>query len=43
MASVNKNIVNEEVKFNTDEEFVLVTDTQGVVQYANDNFCKVAG
>ncbi|WP_339721367.1 methyl-accepting chemotaxis protein [uncultured Paraglaciecola sp.] len=43
MASVQKNIINEEVKFSTDEELVSVTDTQGVVQYANDSFCRVAG
>tara|TARA_R110000751_G_scaffold73956_1_gene149675 strand:+ start:20416 stop:21948 length:1533 start_codon:yes stop_codon:yes gene_type:complete len=43
VASVQKNIINEEVKFSTDEELVSVTDTQGVVQYANDSFCRVAG
>ena len=43
MANVGKPLINEEVKFNTDEELVSVTDTQGVVQYANDSFCRVAG
>ena len=43
MASTDRFVLNEEVKFNTDEELVSVTDTQGVVQYANDIFCRVAG
>lgn len=43
MASTDKFVVNEEVKFAISEELVSVTDTQGVVQYANDSFCRVAG
>lgn len=43
MASTDKVIVNEEVKFSSDEELVSVTDTQGVVEYANETFCRVAG
>ncbi|MBU3004406.1 methyl-accepting chemotaxis protein [Paraglaciecola arctica] len=43
MAKTEKFIVNEEVTFKPDEELVSVTDTQGVVQYANANFCRVAG
>lgn len=43
MASADKFVVNEEVKLDSNEELVSVTDTQGVVQYANDNFCRVAG
>jgi aerotaxis receptor len=43
MPRAEKFVVNEEVKFSAGEELVSVTDTQGVVQYANDGFCRVAG
>tara|TARA_R110002153_G_scaffold38643_1_gene112042 strand:+ start:22198 stop:23730 length:1533 start_codon:yes stop_codon:yes gene_type:complete len=43
MSRVDKPVVNEEIKFSPNEELVSVTDTKGVVKYANDNFCRVAG
>jgi aerotaxis receptor len=43
MAKADKFVVNEEVKFDVNEELVSVTDIKGVVQYANDSFCRVAG
>jgi len=43
MARSGQNIINEEVTFGHDEELVSVTDTRGVITYANQNFCKVAG
>ena len=39
----NQNIIDEEVIFSDDEELVSVTDTRGVIRYANSEFCKVAG
>jgi len=36
-------VINEEVSFSKDEELVSVTDTRGVIQYANPEFCRVAG
>jgi aerotaxis receptor len=38
-----KPLINEEVRFENTEELVSVTDTRGVVRYANDAFCRVAG
>jgi aerotaxis receptor len=35
--------INEEVTFGRDEELVSVTDTRGVITYANQNFCHIAG
>jgi PAS domain S-box-containing protein len=34
---------NNEVTFPTNEQLVSTTDTQGVITYVNDAFCKVAG
>lgn len=39
----NQNIVDEEIKFSSEEELVSTTDTRGVITYANDNFCRVSG
>lgn len=39
----NISTINEEVKFNADEELVSTTDIRGVITYANPAFCKVAG
>jgi aerotaxis receptor len=39
----NKTLINEEVTFNNKEELVSVTDTRGVIVYANPDFCRVAG
>ncbi|MCF2947890.1 methyl-accepting chemotaxis protein [Paraglaciecola aquimarina] len=43
MSRAPQTLVNEEVKFSSDEELVSVTDTKGVIKYANDAFCRVAG
>ncbi len=43
MGRRDQNIVDEEVKFSDDEKLVSTTDTRGVVTYANDVFCQVAG
>lgn len=41
---VNKiQVINEEVKFSAGEELVSITDKQGVVRYANQAFCRIAG
>ncbi len=39
----NAQIINEEVVFDEAEELVSTTDLRGVITYANDAFCKVAG
>ncbi|WP_260260315.1 methyl-accepting chemotaxis protein [Vibrio intestinalis] len=41
MGRRNKNVVDEEVKFN--EELVSTTDTRGVITYANEAFSRVCG
>ena len=43
MTRRNQTIVDEEVKFPESEELVSVTDTRGVIRYANRHFCRVAG
>ncbi|SHO55739.1 methyl-accepting chemotaxis protein [Vibrio quintilis] len=43
MGKRNQSILNEEVTFNKDEELVSTTDLRGVITYANDAFCRVAG
>lgn len=43
MGRRNLNIVNEEVKFGSDEELVSTTDLRGIITYANQHFCKIAG
>lgn len=43
MAKRNAKTINEEVTFSDSDELVSVTDTRGVVRYANDAFCVVAG
>ena len=43
MARKNQKIVDEEVFFDESEQLVSITDTRGVITYANDVFCKVAG
>ena len=43
---MNKNnqiLINEEVNLQQDEELISTTDTKGVITYANDAFCRVAG
>lgn len=43
MSRRDQHIINEEVRFNQGEELVSVTDTRGVITYANPLFCKIAG
>lgn len=43
MSNAIQSIVNEEVKLAADEELVSVTDKQGVIKYANEAFCRIAG
>lgn len=43
MSRRNQSVINEEVTFSTDEELVSTTDLRGVITYANDVFCRVAG
>ncbi len=43
MARRDQAIVNEEVFFDESEQLVSITDTRGIITYANDVFCKVAG
>ncbi|WP_199611534.1 methyl-accepting chemotaxis protein [Flocculibacter collagenilyticus] len=39
----NSHIINEEVTFSEGQELVSTTDTRGVITYANDIFCEIAG
>lgn len=39
----NQVLIDEEVTFEAHEELVSATDLRGVVTYANDAFCRVAG
>lgn len=43
MARRNQNTINEEVHVPEGEQLVSITDTRGVIIYANDVFCRVAG
>lgn len=43
MGRRRQSIVNEEVYFDESEQLVSITDKRGVIIYANDSFCKVAG
>ncbi len=43
MSRRNQTVINEEVTFSADEELVSTTDLRGVITYANDVFCRVAG
>ncbi len=43
MARRNQKIIDEEVFFDASEQLVSITDTRGVITYANEVFCKVAG
>lgn len=43
MARKNQIIIDEEVFFDQFQQLVSITDTRGVITYANDIFCKVAG
>ena len=37
------NITNNEVNFSSSEQLVSITDLQGDIVYANEEFCRVAG
>lgn len=39
----NQQVVDQEVTFEASKELVSTTDTRGIITYANDVFCKVAG
>lgn len=43
MARRGQGIIDEEVFFDETEQLVSITDTRGVITYANDVFCKTAG
>ncbi|MBL4900160.1 MAG: PAS domain-containing protein [Colwellia sp.] len=43
MARRNQRVIDEEVFFDETEQLVSITDTRGVIIYANNNFCKIAG
>lgn len=43
MSRRNQTTINEEVTFSAGEELVSTTDLRGVITYANDVFCRVAG
>lgn len=43
MARRGQTIIDEEVHFDDSEQLVSITDTRGIITYANDIFCKVAG
>ena len=43
MSKINQKTVNEEVTFLEGEELVSTTDLRGVITYANENFCRIAG
>lgn len=43
MARRDQQVVNEEVLFDESQQLVSITDTRGVITYANDNFCEIAG
>lgn len=39
----NKTVIDNEVTFDATQQLVSTTDARGVITYANDVFCKVAG
>ncbi len=43
MRNQSQHLINEEVRFTAQEELVSVTDVRGVITYANEAFCRVAG
>ncbi|MCC2607408.1 methyl-accepting chemotaxis protein [Planctobacterium marinum] len=43
MSRRNQQIVDSEVSFSASEELVSTTDLRGVITYANEVFCRVAG
>ena len=43
MSKTQSHLVDEEVDFSAHEQLVSTTDMRGVITYANENFCRVAG
>ena len=43
MRETKTHLVDQEVDFPADEQLVSTTDLRGVITYANDHFCRVAG
>jgi aerotaxis receptor len=43
MKNTTKSYTEREVAVEAGEELVSITDTQGVIQYVNDHFCRVSG
>jgi len=43
MGKRNQSIIDEEVFFAEDAELISTTDLRGVITYANNSFCEVAG
>ncbi|KXI27048.1 methyl-accepting chemotaxis protein [Paraglaciecola hydrolytica] len=43
MSKREQHTINEEIRFKQGEELVSVTDTKGVLTYANPRFCQIAG
>lgn len=43
MSRRNQQVIDKEVTFSENEELVSTTDERGVITYANDVFCRVAG
>ncbi|WP_375058071.1 methyl-accepting chemotaxis protein [Zobellella sp. DQSA1] len=43
MSRRNQNVIDEEVTYNDQEQLVSTTDLRGVITYANEVFCRVAG
>ena len=43
MGRRNQHLVDQEVIFSPKEELISTTDTRGVITYANQAFCRVAG
>lgn len=39
----NEHVTNNEITFSEEEQLVSTTDTRGVITYANEVFCEVAG
>jgi aerotaxis receptor len=43
MPNINQTVINEEVTFSQNVELVSTTNKKGIITYANDSFCQVAG
>ena len=43
MNTSNQHIIDEEVTYSSQEQLVSTTDLRGVITYANEVFCRVAG